>query len=60
MIDYSFVEKNNDRIQKSLKARGDAFDLVEIETLAKRRKELQLDHDNKKLSSICFLNKSVI
>ncbi|MEZ4845542.1 MAG: serine--tRNA ligase [Bdellovibrionota bacterium] len=48
MLDYSFIEKNRDRIEKSLKARGDGFDLAEIEKLAKRRKELQLDHDNKK------------
>lgn len=48
MIDYSFIEKNKDRIEKSLKLRGDGFNLSEIETLAKKRKELQLDHDNKK------------
>jgi seryl-tRNA synthetase len=48
MIDYSFIEKNKDRIEKSLKLRGDGFNLSEIDQLAKKRKELQLDHDNKK------------
>lgn len=48
MIDYSFIEKNRDRITQSLKKRGDAFSLSEIENLAKKRKELQKDHDDKK------------
>jgi seryl-tRNA synthetase len=48
MIDYSFIEKNRDRIKKSLELRGDGFNLSEIEELAKKRKQLQLEHDNKK------------
>jgi seryl-tRNA synthetase len=48
MIDYSFIEKNKDRIEKSLKDRGDGFNLSEIEQLAKKRKEIQKEHDDKK------------
>lgn len=48
MIDYSFVEKDRARLEKSLKMRGDSFDLVAIDQLAKKRKELQLEHDTKK------------
>jgi seryl-tRNA synthetase len=48
MIDYSFIEKNRHRIEKSLKLRGDGFDLSEIDRLAATRKQLQLNHDSKK------------
>lgn len=48
MIDYSFLEKDRARIEKSLQARGDSFDLAEIDKLASIRKQLQLNHDNKK------------
>lgn len=48
MIDYSFIEKNRDRIAKSLEKRGSDFSLAEIETLALQRKKLQKDHDDKK------------
>ena len=48
MIDYSFIEKNRDRIEKSLKMRGDSFSMEEIDALSKKRKELQKDHDEKK------------
>ena len=48
MLDYSFIEKNRERIEKSLKLRGDSFNLKEIDDLALHRKQLQANHDNKK------------
>ncbi len=58
MIDYSFVEKNRARIEKSLKSRGDSFDLQEIDRMAALRKQFQLDHDNKK-SHLNTLSKEI-
>lgn len=48
MMDYSFVEKNRDRIKESLQKRGDAFDLSQIDDLNQKRKDLQQKHDDAK------------
>ena len=48
MIDYSFVEKNRERIESSLKKRGDGFSLSEIDALANQRRDFQKSHDEKK------------
>ncbi len=58
MIDYSFIEKNRERIERSLKLRGDGFNLSEIDSLALARKQLQLSHDNKK-AQLNILSKEI-
>ncbi len=58
MIDYSFIEKNRERIERSLKLRGDGFNLSEIDSLALARKQLRLSHDNKK-AQLNILSKEI-
>lgn len=48
MIEYGFVEKNRERIERSLEYRGDDFDLSSAERLNEKRKTLQKQHDEKK------------
>jgi seryl-tRNA synthetase len=58
MIDYSFIEKDRARIEKSLQLRGDGFNLPEIDQLAKKRRDLQKEHDDKK-ASLNVLSKEI-
>lgn len=58
MIDYSFIEKDRARIEKSLRLRGDAFSLSDIDQLSATRKKLQLEHDNKK-AQLNILSKEI-
>ncbi|MCB0272824.1 MAG: serine--tRNA ligase [Bdellovibrionales bacterium] len=58
MMDYSFVDKNRNRVINSLKARGDQFQLKDIDHLNQKRKDLQKKHDDEK-SKLNDLSKEI-
>ncbi len=48
MIDYAYIEQNRERIEASLRRRGIAFDLSEIDRMGKSRRKQQAEQDEKR------------